>query len=109
MLDDFGHQKARRLSRAGIVEWPRDDNGELPRVNCRHLLGGMFAHGVMAPRRKCAVFGKWACTVRNRINLRAAGDDDDPGLDICSAESCEQVGGSDDMCRIHLTDVAVSR
>src|SRR5580704_5032171 len=110
VLNDFRHKKARCLPRAGVVEWPRDDDRELARINCDNFFSSVLAHRVMCLWRERAVFSyRELGGVGNRIDLRTAGYDNDRRFDLCNAKSSQQVGCPDDIGRVHLTDLAVGR
>ena len=51
MLNDFRHEKVRRLARAGIVEWPSYDDREILRNKLRRFLLWRACCGVVCRRR----------------------------------------------------------
>ena len=55
------------------------------------------------------VFGQQAFGVRHGIKLAAAGNYNDPWVELGPGNSRKQIRGPDDVRRIHLADVSVSR
>ena len=74
VIDKLWYQKTCVLSRACVVEWPRDDDGQTPGTVARQMLHCQLAHGIVVDWSRRLQFFDWGrftvpvdvCTARQQ-------------------------------------------